>query len=141
MIQCPHCSSSEQQTKSGHTRTGSQRYKCKECQRIYTPDPKPLGYPDQTKREAVRLYLEGTNFRRIGRVLGVNHQSVVNWVNSYHAGLPAPEQSVAAPETLEMDELFTFVGSKKGKHTSSPSSSGRRAASSPGRSVRRGRRS
>jgi transposase-like protein len=118
MIQCPHCSSSEQQTKSGHTRTGSQRFKCKECQRIYTPEPKPLGYPEETKREAVRLYLEGTNFRRIGRVLGVNHQSVVNWVNAYHASLPTAEQSLAAPETLGMDELFTFIGSKKRRRTS-----------------------
>ncbi len=140
MIQCPHCASSEQQTKSGHTRTGSQRYKCKECQRIYTPEPKPLGYPDETKREAVRLYLEGTNFRRIGRVLGVNHQSVVNWVNSYHASLPAATAPVTAPETLEMDELFTFVGSKKGQHSSSRLSSGRRAASSRGRSAKAARR-
>lgn len=139
MTRCPHCSSSEQQTKSGHTRTGSQRYRCKECQRIYTPDPKPLGYPEETKREAVRLYLEGTNFRRIGRVLGVNHQSVVNWVNAYHAALPAAEQAVSQPETLEMDELFTFVGSKKRKPTSSPSSKGRPAASSRGRSARRAR--
>ncbi len=121
MIQCPHCSSSEQETKSGHTKTGSQRYKCRECQRIYTPDPKPLGYPEGTKREAVRLYLEGTNFRRIGRVLGVNHQSVINWVNAYHASLPAAAPSVPAPEVVELDELFTFVGSKKRKPTSSPS--------------------
>jgi transposase-like protein len=140
MIQCPHCSSSERQTKSGHTRTGSQRYKCKDCQRIYTPDPKPLGYPEETKREAVRLYLEGTNFRRIGRILSVNHQSVVNWINSYHAALPPDEQPLVSPETLEVDELFTFVGSKKGKPTSSPSSKGRPGASSRGRSARRGRR-
>ena len=66
----------------------------------------------------MRLYLEGTNFRRIGRVLGVNHQSVINWVNSYHASWPAARQSVAAPETLEMDELLTFVGSKKRRRTS-----------------------
>ena len=61
---------------------------------------------------------EGTNFRRVGRVLGVNHQSVINWVNAYHAALPAAAASVASPETLEMDELFTFVGSKKRKPTS-----------------------
>jgi transposase-like protein len=90
---------------------------CRDCQRIYTPEPKPLGYPEELKREAVRLYLEGTNFRRIGRILGVNHQSVINWINAYHAGLPAAEQPVATPETLEMDELFTFVGSKKGRRT------------------------
>ncbi len=117
MVQCPHCASSESQIKSGHTRTGSQRYKCKDCRRIYTPDPKPLGYPEQIRREAVRLYLEGTNFRRIGRILGVNHQSVVNWINAYHASLPVAEQPISQPETLEMDELFTFVGSKKRKPT------------------------
>lgn len=66
----------------------------------------------------MRLYLEGTNFRRIGRILSVNHQSVINWVNAYHASLLAARQPAAAPETLEMDELFTFVGSKKRKPTS-----------------------
>ncbi len=97
MIQCPHCSSSEHQTKSGHTRTGSQRYRCKECQRIYTPEPKPLGYPEETKREAVRLYLEGTNFRRIGRILSVNHQSVVNWVNATTPTCPPPSSRSPRP--------------------------------------------
>jgi hypothetical protein len=67
----------------------------------------------------VRLYQEGVNFRRIGRVLGVNHQSVINWINSYHASLPASEPALAAPEVVELDELFTFVGSKKRKPTSS----------------------
>lgn len=66
MILCPPCASSEQQTKSGHTRTGSQRYKCKECQRIYTPpEPKPLGYPEETRRGVGTIgratpYLEDT---------------------------------------------------------------------------------
>ncbi|MBV9956877.1 MAG: IS1 family transposase [Acidobacteria bacterium] len=141
MHQCPHCSTTERQTKAGRTRTGSQRYKCRECQRVYTPEPKPLGYPEETRREAVRLYLEGTNFRRIGRVLEVNHQSVVNWINSYHAALPEASQAVDKPETLEMDELFTFVGSKKRKPTSSPSLTEKRGASLRGRSVRHGRRS
>jgi transposase-like protein len=97
---------------------GSQRYKCRACARVYTPEPLPLGYGDDVKREAVRLYLEGTNFRRIGRILSVNHQSVINWVNAYHASLPASRPPVTAPETLEMDELFTFVGSKKRRRTS-----------------------
>ncbi len=140
MIQCPHCSSFEQQTKSGHTRTGSRRYKCRECQRIYTPGPKPLGYPEETRREAARLYLKGTNFRRSGRILSVNRRSVVNWVNAYHASLPTAEQSAAQPGTLGMDELFTFGGSKKARPTSSLSSKGRRAASSHGRPARAARR-
>jgi transposase-like protein len=69
MKRCPHCSSSEPQTEAGLTRAGSQRHKCRARRRVYPPRPKPLGYPDDTKREAVRLYLEGTNFRRIARVI------------------------------------------------------------------------
>ncbi len=140
MTRCPHCEATEEQTTYGRTARGSQRYKCRACARVYTPEPLPLGYGEEVRREAVRLYLEGTNFRRIGRVLGVNHQSVINWVNAYYACLPAAEPPVAAPETLEMDELFTFVGSKKARPTSSPSSKERRGASSRGRSASRGRR-
>jgi hypothetical protein len=88
----------------------------------------------------LRLYLEGTNFRRVGRVLSVNHQSVVNWVNSYQAALPAAAQSVTKPQTLEMDELFTCLGSRKVQPPLSLSLTERRAASSGGRSVQRGRR-
>jgi transposase-like protein len=118
MSQCPYCVSSERQTRAGRTRTGSQRYKCRACQRIYTPEPKPLGYAEETKREAVRPYLEGVNFRRIGRLLGVNHQSAVNWVNAYHSALPdAP--APPASTVLELDELFAFVNSKKRWPTSS----------------------
>lgn len=71
------------------------------------------GYPEEIRQQAVRLYLEGTNFRRIGRLLCVNHQSVVNWVNAYHQTLPAAKQLVAKPETIELDEMYTFVGTKK----------------------------
>ena len=59
--------------------------------------------------------LEGINLRRIGRILSVNHQSVTNWVNAYHARLPEASTPVERPQTLEMDELFTFIGSKKHK--------------------------
>ena len=97
---------------------GSQRYKCRECVRVYTPQPLPLGYAEEVKREAIRLYLEGTNFRRIGRILQVNHQSVVNWVNAYHAALPESRTPVTKPAVLEMDELFTFVNSEKRPLTS-----------------------
>jgi transposase-like protein len=112
MLQCPYCQASERQIKAGRNRAGSQRFQCKGCSRHYTPEPRPNGYPDEVRVQAIRLYLEGTNFRRIGRILSVNYQSVVNWVNAYHARLPPP-QKTAEPETVELDELYSFVGSKK----------------------------
>ena len=119
MSQCAYCRATEHQIKSGLNASGSQRFRCRLCDRIYTPEPSPNGYPDEVRAQAVKLYLEGMNLRRIGRILSVNHQSVTNWVNAYHDRLPAARAPVAQPETLEMDELFTFVGSKKRKPTSS----------------------
>ena len=115
MMTCSCCQDAERQVKAGFNRTGTQRYQCQVCCRAYTPEPLPLGYDADTKEMALKLYLEGNGFRRIGRLLGVNHQSVVNWVNAAHAALPAPSASATSPETLEMDELFTFVQSKKRK--------------------------
>lgn len=54
-------------------------------------------------------------------MLGVAHRSVINWVNAYAASLPdEPPVPGEAQEVHELDELFTFVGSKKTKPTSSP---------------------
>jgi transposase-like protein len=75
------------------------------------------GYSDETRLQAVKLYVEGMNLRRIARQLGVNHQSVANWVNAHAAQLPdAPLPSQV--ETIEMDELHTFIEHKKTKPTS-----------------------
>ena len=65
------------------------------------------------------LYVDGVNFRRIARTLGVNHQSVINWVNAHATQLPAePPLPAGKPAVAELDELFTFVGSKKTSSTS-----------------------
>jgi transposase-like protein len=117
MEQCPYCQASEQQVKNGRNPSGSQRYKCQVCGRIYTLQPTRAGYEQTTRDQAVRLYLEGMNLRRIGRILSVNHQSVANWVNAYALSLPnapMPERV----DTAELDELFTFVEHKKTRPTS-----------------------
>lgn len=139
MHQCPHCQSAQRQVKSGFNRTGSQRLQCQSCRRQYTPAPNPLGYDDQTREAALKLYLEGNGLRRIGRLLSVNHQTVANWVTAAHARLPA-EQPAETTGTLEMDELFTFVGAKKSPRLSSRSLKGSRGASSRTKSAGSARR-
>lgn len=120
MITCPHCHGVEQQVKVGANPSGSQRYLCKVCQRKYTPEPKRQGYSPAKRQEAVKLYLDGMNLRRIGRTLKLAHQTVSNWVNARAAELPAQPPSPAAPLAVnELDELFSFVGQKKTKSTSS----------------------
>ena len=111
MIICPTCGEKTRQHKIGFTKAQSQRYKCQHCDKGYTPEPKPRGYSKGLRKQALKMYIEGINFRRIGRLLGVHHQSVINWVNAYAEELPeapVPEQT----EDVEMDELFTYIGSK-----------------------------
>jgi len=63
------------------------------------------------------MYVDGMNYRRIGRHLGVDHKSVINWVKAHTDQLPA----AALPDDVnnaELDELYTFVGQKKSGSTS-----------------------
>jgi len=115
MKTCPCCQSSIL-VKRGHNRSGSQRFLCRDCGRTFTPQPNRRGYPDDMHHRAIQLYLEGTNLRRIGRLLGIDHMTVAAWVQQHADGLPAaqgPQDSAAA----EMDELFTFVEAKKTSST------------------------
>lgn len=112
MKQCPYCQQSEQQVKAGRNRSGSQRWKCQPCGRRYTPEPTEHGYPDALRQQAVRLYVDGMNYRRIGRQLGVDHKTVMNWVKAHTDQLPAPPVPNDV-NNAELDELFTFVGEKK----------------------------
>jgi len=116
-MNCPKCQQTERQVKSGRTGTGSQRFKCQSCGHRYTPEPKAQGYSDDIRLRAVEMYIDGGNLRRVARQLGVNHQSVANWVNAYATQLPnAPLPDRV--DTIEMDELHTFIERKKTRLTS-----------------------
>jgi transposase-like protein len=118
MSQCPYCQRTEQQVKIGRHPSGSQRYLCKACRRKYTPQPNDIGYPEEMRRKALELYVDGLNFRRIARVLDVSHQTIANWVRAHADTLPDPPPiPVDDIEVEELDELFTFVECKKTSST------------------------
>jgi transposase-like protein len=118
MHTCPNCQSSHFQVKDGFTRAGSQRIRCQACGRRYTPDRKHHGYPPELRARALPMYVDGLNFRRIGRLLGIDHQTVSNWVTAAADQLPATPPAPATSATVELDELHTFVGAKKTRSTS-----------------------
>lgn len=116
-MKCPKCQANWKQYKAGLNPSGSQRYRCGECNRVYTPEPKRQGYSEETRLLAIRMYVEGSSYRSIARILKVNPQSVVNWVSQYTAKLPNAPMP-AKVKKAELDELYTFVGKKKTKSTS-----------------------
>src|SRR5688572_22738068 len=116
-MKCPKCQSNLKQYKAGFNPSGSQRYRCGECNRVYTPEPKRHGYPDETRLLAIRMYVEGSSYGSIARVLRVNPQSVANWVSQYTTKLPKAPLPTKVRKA-ELDELYTFIGKKKTKFTS-----------------------
>jgi hypothetical protein len=59
------------------------------------------------------MYVEGNNFRCIGRLVRVNHQSVVNRVDDYQAKIKNNGILPRMVEAIYIDELWSFVGEKK----------------------------
>ena len=116
---CPYCQSEEKQVKAGFNNSGSQRYLCRVCNRKYTPEPNEAGHEESIRQQAVKMYLDGINQRRIARQLGISQGSVSNWVKAHAQQLPIQESRPVTPvEVAELDELFTFVGEKKTRSTS-----------------------
>ena len=116
-MNCPKCSVNQKQYKADFDPSGSQRYRCGECNRAYTPKPKLHGYSEDMRLLSIRMYVEGSSYGSIGRVLKVSPQSVSNWVSQYTAKLPKAPMSQKVRKA-ELDELYTFVGKKKMKSTS-----------------------
>ena len=112
-MECPHCTSTHV-TKNGHRR-GKQNYHCQSCGRQFIASYSTKGYTDQVKRHCLTLYVNGMGFRAIERCTGVNHNTVIQWVKQSGEQLADAPSGQMIPELAQIDELQTFVGSKKNK--------------------------
>jgi len=94
-MQCPECKSTHIR-KNGINKQGKQNHIYVTCGRQFIDNyEKQKGYDEKTKRECLTAYVNGMGFRGIER-----------------RGSYDPE---TIPEVGELDELETFVGSKKTK--------------------------
>lgn len=91
---------------------GKQRYKCRICGCRFVGRRSKLKSIERRQR-LLSLYLEGLGIRSIGRLLGVCHTTVQYCIRRMAKTCVAsvPEKSVH----IEMDELYTYIGSKKQK--------------------------
>ncbi len=113
-MECPKCQS-KYIRKNGHKR-GKQNHICVGCSRQFVSDPKPhRGYSDDIKRSCLTMSVNGMGFRGIERVTGVHHTTVIHWVKQVGMQLPDTYTPETTPLVGELDELETFVGSKKTK--------------------------
>ncbi len=111
---CPACQSTNI-VKNGHTTYGQQRCLCHGCGKTRVLVPRRDSALDRFMEKALR---ERISLRGIARVFGVSLQTVLVLLQRLAQALPALRSSLMpaqAKDILELDELYSFVGSKKHK--------------------------
>ena len=113
-MKCPECRSTHI-NKNGNKK-GKQNYICVDCQRQFLDCYQTQrGYSDELKSECLKMYVNGMGLRAIARVKGISHVTVLNWVKQVGELLPDAYNPETIPQVGELDELETFIGSKKTK--------------------------
>ena len=110
---CTKCQS-ERIVKNGKTKNGKQKYHCKACNAYGTLSP-TMQYTPERKAEILRAYHERASLRGIERTFGVARQTVAKWLKEKADSLPEmpPLEEAQGDDVLELDELWSFVASKK----------------------------
>jgi transposase-like protein len=93
---------------------GKQRYRCNKCGYHFTDgDGRVKGTTAVKKALAIMLYTTArTSFRRIGKILDVDHSLVYRWIREAAENLPEPTISEGITE-IELDEMWHFIKNKK----------------------------
>lgn len=93
---------------------GKQRYRCKMCGCNFTEgDGRTKTSTSIKKALAILLYATGrTSFRRIAKLLDVDHSLVYRWIRDAAESLPEPAILGDLSE-VEFDEMWHFVKFKK----------------------------
>lgn len=119
-MECAHCKS-DLLKKNGHTRHGKQSFRCLECGKQFTENSQSNLIPERTRELVKRSLLEKVSLNGICRIFEVSMPWLLDLVDEVINTLPDDlNAEVATNEDeelelvkLEVDELWSFVGSKK----------------------------
>src|ERR687886_758188 len=100
---CPDCQSTN--IKKNGLKRGKQNHICSDCGRQFIDVYSERGYPQDVKKRCLDLYLEGNGFRRIERLTGVSHNTVINWVKLAGVSLCQHPHYDQIPRAAQIDEL------------------------------------
>ncbi len=120
MIICKHCGC-ESKVKNGIVR-GKQRYRCKECRKVYCERDEREKYSMHKKLKVIKMYLESVGIRAISRLEDVPAPLIIKWIRKFSNILRKKLNETEIPEDtrniqiLELDELFTYY-QKKGNQS------------------------
>ena len=70
-------------------------------------------YSEEVKRQALALYLEGSGFRSIRRLLNCSHGAVYQRIKQYGERARLDALPTTELDVVERDEMHSYIGSKK----------------------------
>lgn len=116
-MNCSKCQS-DRTIKYGHTHDGKQRFQCLECRRQFVENASRQPIDETTTRNLIdRLLLERLALAAIARVTGVSERWLQMYVNQKYYQTPQQVEVTkkTARLTIQLDEMWSFVGSKDNK--------------------------
>ena len=76
VYECPHSEQSEPVVRFGRTRSGSQRLRCQECRKTWTPQPKSRAVTPEKEKLIMAALRERLSQRAIARTLKVSRATI-----------------------------------------------------------------
>lgn len=118
-IYCPHCGSVEQFQKFGF-RNGVQRYRCKDCGRIFTATSDSIlsGTHKELSvwEQYIQCLLDGLSIRKTAEICGISVRTSFTWRHKILDALSSrSEREITVKGVIEADETFfrvSFKGSR-----------------------------
>ena len=116
-MKCPSCHSSKIK-KNGHIHTGKQNYRCNTCGRQFVAEKQKKSIPAHDREIITRLFAERISLRGICRAMQVSLTWLLNFFTQVMDDTPDDLGVTPPPKgklTLELDEIWSFVGDKETK--------------------------
>jgi IS1 family transposase/transposase-like protein len=114
MIACKYCKGLC--IKYGRQKNGQQRYKCKECYKIHLGNYIKQAFSNTRLNIWIAVMLkEGCGIRSISRLLKVCTNTIIKRIKQIAKGIHKPI-IIVKQDTIEVDEIKTFVKSKKNEY-------------------------
>lgn len=111
-LSCPCCYNAKI-IKSGFTKNNTQRYQCKTCNKKFVKTPRQIQQQQKKRAHSILLYMEGLGLRSIGRINGVSHVTVMNWI--MQASKKQQRLMPSYSRYIEIDEIYFYTKRRKRK--------------------------
>ncbi|MFY0592015.1 IS1 family transposase [Roseivirga sp.] len=109
-MNCKYCS--KPCHRSGKQSNGTQKYRCKSCLKYQQATYRNQAYHSYINDQIVSMVKEGVGIRGIGRLLSISKNTVLVRIKLIAKSVKKP-RILCTDSIYEIDEMWTFVGSKK----------------------------